>query len=146
VIWLALVLILVLGAGFVLLPYFRRERGADVSHLVSDVSFDPVMERKQIVLQNILELEFEYRMGKLSPGDYQNARGELEREAATLLDRIEAAGDGNAELEKKIDAELARRLEALPPTAPGRCPSCGGENPPTGRFCGQCGAPLEEAS
>ena len=142
-IWLALALILVLGAGFVLLPYFGRERRADISRLESDLSFDPVLERKQIVLANILELEFEYRMGKLSEDDYVTARSELEREAAALLDRIEQSGAVDAAQEAKIDAEIARRLEHAPS---GTCSQCGAGNPPSHRFCGRCGAPLEIAS
>lgn len=47
-------------------------------------------ERKEVVYENLRDLNFEYRAGKLSEGDYQSMRASLEEEAAQLLAEIDA--------------------------------------------------------
>ena len=52
-------------------------------------------ERKEAVYENLRDLNFEYKAGKLSDGDYENLRSSLESEAASILaeiDRLEAVG------------------------------------------------------
>ncbi len=50
-------------------------------------------ERKDAVYENLRDLNFEYKAGKLSDADYETLRGSLESEAASILaeiDRLEA--------------------------------------------------------
>jgi len=50
-------------------------------------------ERKDAVYENLRDLNFEYKAGKLSDADYEQLRGSLEGEAASILaeiDRLEA--------------------------------------------------------
>jgi hypothetical protein len=50
-------------------------------------------ERKDAVYENLRDLNFEYKAGKLSDADYENLRNSLESEAASILaeiDRLEA--------------------------------------------------------
>jgi len=50
-------------------------------------------ERKDAVYENLRDLNFEFKAGKLSETDYENLRASLESEAATILaeiDRLEA--------------------------------------------------------
>ena len=42
-------------------------------------------ERKEAVYENLRDLNFEYRAGKVPDADYQSLRANLEDEAATLL-------------------------------------------------------------
>src|ERR1700736_4340541 len=58
-------------------------------------------ERKDAVYENLRDLNFEYKAGKLPDADYQSLKRNLQDEAATLL------------------AEFAR-LEKNPPPAPRR--------------------------
>ena len=58
-------------------------------------------ERKDAVYENLRDLNFEYKAGKLPDADYQSLKSSLQDEAATLL------------------AEIAR-LESKPASAPGR--------------------------
>jgi hypothetical protein len=46
-------------------------------------------ERKDAVYENLRDLNFEYKAGKLSDGDYETLRGSLESEAASILAEIE---------------------------------------------------------
>ena len=50
-------------------------------------------ERKDAVYENLRDLNFEYKAGKLSDVDYEQLRNSLESEAASILaeiDRLEA--------------------------------------------------------
>jgi hypothetical protein len=52
-------------------------------------------ERKDAVYENLRDLNFEYKAGKVPDVDYQNLKSSLEDEAATLLAeiaRLEAKG------------------------------------------------------
>ena len=46
-------------------------------------------ERKEQVYENLRDLNFEYKAGKLPEADYQQMRASLEDEGATLLAEIE---------------------------------------------------------
>jgi hypothetical protein len=52
-------------------------------------------ERKEAVYENLRDLNFEYRAGKVPDADYQSMRGSLEEEAAAIMAeiaRLEQAG------------------------------------------------------
>ena len=53
-------------------------------------------ERKDTVYENLRDLNFEYKAGKLPEGDYQQMRTSLEEEAASLLAEIDRLQDANA--------------------------------------------------
>jgi hypothetical protein len=57
-------------------------------------------ERKEVVYENLRDLNFEYKAGKLPEADYAELRAGLEDEAAAILaeiDRLETRGaDPNA--------------------------------------------------
>ncbi|MGZ4816269.1 MAG: hypothetical protein ACXVZV_12720 [Terriglobales bacterium] len=46
-------------------------------------------ERKDAVYENLRDLNFEYKAGKLSDADYESLRNSLESEAAAILAEIE---------------------------------------------------------
>ena len=45
-------------------------------------------ERKEAVYENLRDLNFEYKAGKVPDVDYQNLKGSLESEAAKILSEI----------------------------------------------------------
>ena len=45
-------------------------------------------ERKEVVYENLRDLNFEYKAGKLPDSDYQSIKSSLEDEAATVLAEI----------------------------------------------------------
>jgi hypothetical protein len=47
-------------------------------------------ERRDVVYENLRDLNFENKAGKLSPEDYESLRTSLENEAAELLAEIDA--------------------------------------------------------
>ncbi len=65
------------------------EGGEDKTRLVF------LYERKEQVYENLRDLSFEHKAGKLSDGDYTGLRDAMELDAAAILaeiDRLERAG------------------------------------------------------
>jgi hypothetical protein len=58
-------------------------------------------ERKDVVYENLRDLNFEYKAGKLPEADYASLKSNLQDEAATLLAEI-------ARLESRIASEPKR--------------------------------------
>src|SRR5690242_19587597 len=77
-------------------------------------------ERKAAIYENLRDLQFEYRVGKLSDADYQQTKTGLQKELAAVLAQIEAAGAKPT----KVASTVPRvdRTEAAPSTT---CPHCG---------------------
>jgi hypothetical protein len=46
-------------------------------------------ERKDVIYENLRDLSFEYKAGKLSESDFQGLRGSMEEEAADTLAEID---------------------------------------------------------
>jgi len=121
-------------------PLFRKDDALE-STIIEETEWDLLQRKKEVVLGNIQDLDFEYKCGKLSEEDYKKVRGEMSAEAATVLhdiDSIESTQDLDALIRREV---LARRKQ------PGQhkqtaCPSCGHKNPVTNKFCAECGAGL----
>ncbi|MFM2124997.1 MAG: hypothetical protein RL328_1448 [Acidobacteriota bacterium] len=107
----------------------QTEPTSPVSHLE---------ERRAAIYENLRDLQFEYRVGKLSDADYQASKDSLQRELAGVLaemDRI--TGHVTPKKRKEQKAEPA-------PVAPktdmaNTCPHCGARFSSTMKFCGECG-------
>jgi hypothetical protein len=78
----ALLALLLLGYVFILPP--EIEEGMEKGRLAF------LRERKDVLYDNLRDLNFEYRAGKLSQADFESQRGALESEAAALLSEISA--------------------------------------------------------
>ena len=55
----------------------------------SRTSLKRLLRKKETVYENIKDLDFEYKMGKLSDEDYQGLRSDYEQQAFTLMREIE---------------------------------------------------------
>ena len=51
-------------------------------------------ERKEVVYENLRDLNFEYKAGKLPDADYQNMKTSLEEEAAAILSELSRMESG----------------------------------------------------
>lgn len=72
--------------AYVFAPGVVAERATDKSRLTF------LEERKQVVYENLRDLNFDYKAGKYPPEDYESLRASLEAEAAGILVEIEAVG------------------------------------------------------
>jgi hypothetical protein len=103
--------------------------------------FKHLDERKATIYESLRDLQFEYRVNKLSDEDYQTTKVELQKELARVLaevDRIKA---------DRIKAEPGTPVVAATPVVPkNTCPSCGAKFEKALKFCGECGKPMGTSS
>jgi len=124
-----------LGAGSV--GFLLLIRGKDLPPPEPVSPFKHLDERKASIYENLRDLQFEYRVGKLSDADYLIVKHDLQKELAGVLAEID-----------KVKSELASGISVVPP-APKKlrklknvCPSCDAEFEKALKFCGECGKPM----
>jgi hypothetical protein len=88
-------------------------------------------DRKAQIYENLRDLQFEFRVGKLSDEDYQQTKLGLQKELAGVLAEIEKVGAS----EPAVPAPLV----PAPKQAANACPHCGAKFPKPMKFCGECG-------
>ncbi len=91
-------------------------------------------DRKQAIYGNLRDLQFEYRLGKLSDEDYQQNKRALQRELAGVLAEIEQKTQ-RLGLVPARTAKTARKPEKTKTI----CPHCGATFAQALKFCGECG-------
>ena len=100
-------------------------------------------ERKAAIYENLRDLQFEYRVGKLSDNDYQLTKKDLQKELAVVMaevDRVKLqlqAGRGPA------PPPPAPKVKAAPARDPLTCPHCSARFEQELKFCGECGKPMK---
>ena len=92
-------------------------------------------ERKARIYENLRDLQFEFRLGKLSDEDYQNAKQGLQKELAGVLAETETL---KAKLESTIKPVPAAK-KAVDPLV---CVHCKARMPKPMKYCGECGKEL----
>src|SRR5438105_1367788 len=127
--------------GAICIPLFRKEDTLE-SAIIEETEWDLLQRKKEILLGNIQDLDFEYKCGKLSDTDYRQVRGEMTAEVAVVLEHID-------QLEKSLDLDVLIRRETdsrrggTKARAPqNACGACGAKNPPANKFCSECGSRL----
>lgn len=105
--------------------------------------FERLDERKAAIYESLRDLQFEYRLGKLSDQDYQNTKKDLQKELAGVLaevDRMKAQIGENGFVPQ---LEPAPPKPAEPKESGFVCPSCGARFDKDLKFCGKCGKPMK---
>ena len=64
-------------------------RPSDLPPIEIDPPERPWLERKARIYENLRDLQFEYRLDKLSDVDYQRTKAELQKELAVVLAEID---------------------------------------------------------
>ncbi len=86
---MAAAVLLTLGLlGYIFLIPEQVEAGEEKTRLTY------LRERKEVVYENLRDLNFEYKAGKFPEGDYLTMRNGLEEEAVALLAEIEDLENG----------------------------------------------------
>src|SRR5215510_12916069 len=123
-------------------PLFRKDDALE-STIIEETEWDLLQRKKEVVLGNIQDLDFEYKCGKLSEEDYRKIRAEMSAEAAVVfqeIENIESAADLDALIRREISARKSKSKTAARTVV---CPSCDSANPATNKFCAECGAKLK---
>jgi len=132
-----------LGGGVltaICVPLFRKEHTVE-SAIIEETEWDLLLRKKEVVLGNIQDLDFEYKCGKLSETDYQQVRTEMMGEVAAVLERIHTI-EASLDLDTLIRREITARKDPSSKPSPQACPSCGANNPLNNKFCAECGGKL----
>ncbi len=111
-------------------------------------------ERKAAIYENLRDLQFEYRVGKLSDSDYQQTKVTLQKELAGIIAEIDkttaavaagkivAAGKPLVTDAPKV-TEAPKAKAAVPAKVEPVCPHCGAKFAKPMKFCGECGKAME---
>ena len=125
--------VLVLAALF----YTLFVRDKDVPEPIPVSPIQHLEDRKHAIYENLRDLQFEYRLGKLTDDDYQQTKQALQKELAVVLSETE-------QTLKSLGPGAVRK--AAKPAAPAStastgtvCPHCGAKFKENLKFCGECG-------
>jgi hypothetical protein len=114
-----------LTVGAIAFTLFIREK--DLPQPDATTGYEHLEQRRARIYENLRDLQFEYRVGKLSETDYQATKQSLQGELAAVLAELDQL-KGQAPPPAKPKPELADL-----------CPHCGTKFPMPMKFCGHCG-------
>jgi hypothetical protein len=129
----AAVLVTILLLGFTLLV-----RSKDLPEPAPVSPFHHLEVRKAQIYENLRDLAFEYRVGKLSDEDYQRTKQELQSQLALVLgeiDKLKQLEGGPAVVPKAKGAPKKSDTAKV-------CPHCKASFEKPLKFCGECGKPM----
>ena len=128
----------ILIAGAVLFTLGVRKQDLPAEAPVSP--FQHLEERKAQIYENLRDLQFEFRVGKLSDADYQKTKTELQTELAKVMAAIDQHKGSSPPPPATAPAPIAVA------TAPivNICPHCNAKFDRALKFCGECGKPMTE--
>ena len=116
-------------------------RVKDIPKPAPESPFKHLDERKAAIYENLRDLQFEYRLDKLSDQDYQATKLELQKDLAQVMaetDRIKA---------ELTTSPLLKPVKVVPPPVKkNACPACGATFDKPLKFCGECGKPMGGAA
>ena len=127
-----LVIAAILTFAAVLYTLFIRAQDLPESAPASPVQH--LEGRKAAIYENLRDLNFEYRVGKLSDTDYQRTKKDMQAELAVVLAEID-----RIQQQKPQAAATAAPAPAVAADAAKICPHCGAKFDKPLKFCGECG-------
>ena len=84
-----LILMFVLVLGYFAYIFWPQER---IAAPIEKTRLDYLRERKDVIYENLRDLNFEFRAGKFPEDDYARQRETLETEAAKVVSEIDTLG------------------------------------------------------
>lgn len=85
---IAMACVALAAATLVFIFFLEPERGGEA---VYRTKLDQLLERRDVVYENLRDLKFEHRSGKYSGADYEEMKRAMEMDAATVLAEIDKA-------------------------------------------------------
>jgi hypothetical protein len=105
--------------------------------------FQHLDERKAAIYENLRDLQFEYRVGKLSDADYQQTKRDLQKELAGVMAEVDRIRDGLQLSPGSAPAPAAKSKPEKRALDPHTCPHCSAHFEKELKFCGECGKPMK---
>jgi len=118
-------------AATVLFTLFVRAKDVPPPEPVSPTRH--LEDRKAAIYENLRDLQFEFRLGKLSDADYQSTKLGLQKELAAVIGEIEKTPA------QAVAAAAKPKAPAKAEPAVLKCPHCNAKFNKPMKFCGECG-------
>lgn len=120
------------------LLYVLGVRAKDLPEAQPVSPFAYLDEKKASIYENLRDLQFEYRLGKLSDQDYQQTKQDLQKELAGVMVDVDRMRQG-------LTSEAAAPAAGPEPQGPEKfvCPHCSAGFERELKFCGECGKPMK---
>lgn len=132
---IVLAVVLVLAALFFTL--FVRAKDLPEPLPVSPIQH--LEDRKHAIYDNLRDLQFEYRLGKLSDEDYHQTKQALQKELATVLAETEETIKRLGLTPTRVPPKPSVAKQAAVRAKGTVCPHCGASFAQTLKYCGECG-------
>jgi rRNA maturation endonuclease Nob1 len=138
------IIILAAVLAILVIAFILGVRPKDLPEPEPESPFHHLDDRKAAIYESLRDLQFEYRVGKLSDQDYQTSKRDLQKELATVLADVDKL---KAQLAVNPGVNGAVHPPARKPAKPVGtvCPSCGAKFERELKFCGECGKPMKVA-
>jgi hypothetical protein len=131
---MTIVVAVMLALGAMFYTLFVRQQ--DIPEPIPVSPIEHLEDRKRAIYDNLRDLQFEYRLGKLSDEDYQQNKVALQRELAGVLAETEETVKRLGGSTVRVEAKAAKQAKAKAGTV---CPHCHATFPQPLKFCGECG-------
>jgi hypothetical protein len=113
-------------------------RDRDLPEPDARTGYEHLEERRVRIYEGLRDLQFEFRVGKLSEADYQRTKATLQTELASVMAQIDAAKSGAPSAAKAVASGQAKPVKAAGTV----CPHCQANFASPLKFCGECGKPM----
>lgn len=112
-------------------------RAKDLPAPEPESPFKHLDDRKAAIYENLRDLQFEFRLGKLSDEDYQTTKKDLQKELAAVLVEVDKIRQGQPPPPVPKPAAAAVAAKKF------KCEACGATFPQALKFCGECGKAMQ---
>ena len=127
---------LAVAVTLIILAYTLFVRRKDLPETPPVPPYQHLEMRKAAIYENLRDLIFEYRVGKLSDEDYDRTKKDLQAELGKVMADIDS-------MKSAAPAPAAKPAKEPTSSVDGRaCPHCGAKFDKPLRFCGECGKPM----
>jgi len=109
-------------------------RPQDIPAPEPESPFKHLDELKARIYENLRDLQFEFRVGKLSDEDYQRAKLGLQKELAALMAEVDR-------LKLELGVTVTTKTASAPAVKKNQCPHCSAVFNKAMKYCGECGKP-----
>ena len=122
--------LLILTLLFIAYPLFKRDSDVFFDHSLTESDYSDLLYRKEAAYTALVDLEFDYKTGKIADVDYKTMKSGMESEALGLLKRVDDyENEGSSRTVPKVDKKRF-------------CHNCGLTVAQDQRFCAECGTKL----
>src|SRR5712675_2224104 len=84
-----MIIVITCLVAILVLAFVLGVRARDLPVPEPESPFQHLDERKAAIYENLRDLQFEYRVGKLSDADYQQTKRDLQKELAAVLAEVD---------------------------------------------------------